>query len=111
MLQQFEWRHLSNVVSSYDTNCVKQFIEKRSKIIFNQKECPNSDPIVVAQPTTITTSIAASFSSFFQSLPAFQSLSRATQSYLCKINIRPLIFPNIYELNQSCFSETWQVNL
>ena len=109
-LQPFEWGHLSNIIVCYDTQCVKQFIEKRSTMIFNRENQLGDQPTILAQPTTITTSITTSFTSFFQSLPAFQSLSRGTQLYLCRVNIRPLIFPNICELNQSCFAEPWQVN-
>jgi hypothetical protein len=55
-------------------------------------------------------SVTISLSSFARSLPAFQSLSRSVQNFLCENNLRRLIFVNIHELNQSCFSEPWQVN-
>ena len=109
LLQSFEWNHLSNIIFAYDNNCIKQFVEKRSATVIKPTVSANGDLVITPQPTAITASIASSVSLFFQSLPAFCSLSRSTRTFLCKANIRPLIFPNVHELNQSCFAEPWQV--
>lgn len=58
--------------------------------------------------TTRVNNIKA-YISFLSSLPVIRSLSRDNRSYLCKHNIRSLIFLNYYELDQACFSEPWQV--
>jgi hypothetical protein len=109
---EIDWRHLSNIVHAYDTYCLETFIQQRETKIFNRtsqildEQSTNKYPTTL---TTLTTSIILGISSFFNSLPAYYSLSRITRNYLFKTNIRPLIFPNIHELNQSCFSEPWQV--
>ena len=54
-------------------------------------------------------SVTRSLSTFIRSLPAFQTLPRPTQKVLCEANLRRLIPLNLYELNQSCFSEPQQV--
>ncbi|UJR27533.1 hypothetical protein I4U23_008816 [Adineta vaga] len=59
-------------------------------------------------PTAATMAIVLSVSAFLKALPAYHSLPRSIRNYLCKTNIRPLIFPSIHELNQSCFHEAWQ---
>lgn len=47
--------------------------------------------------------------SFLSSMPIIRSLSSKDRLYLCKHNVRSLIFLNYYELDQACFSEAWQV--
>ena len=53
--------------------------------------------------------IVSCATSFLQSLPAFYSLSRSARNYLLRVNLRPLIFPNLHELTQNCYAEPWQV--
>lgn len=60
----------------------------------------------IAIPTCLT----ASLFSFIQSLPAFNCLSQNNRNHLIKNNLRLLLFPNMFELNQACYSEPWQVN-
>ncbi len=88
---------------------MKTFIQQRETKIFDRTLQISDEQSINKHPTTLTTSIILGISSFFNSLPAYYSLSRITRNYLFKTNIRPLIFPNIHELNQSCFSEPWQV--
>jgi hypothetical protein len=103
---EIDWRHLSNIVYAYDTCCLKTYLEQRANLYSHetlQKE-PTVEHYIV-----LPMSIIVSLASFIKSLPAFQSLSRNNQSFLCKSNLRRLMFVNIHELNQSCFSEPWQV--
>ena len=109
--EQIDWRHLSNIIYAYDTYCSKAFAKQRGEMIFNKESQPVDEQISNKHPTTLTMCIVLAVSTFLKSLPAFYSLPRSTRNYLCKTNIRPIIFPNVYELNQSCFSEPWQVDL
>ena len=59
--------------------------------------------------TALPMSLASSLFTFFRSLPAFNSLSQKNQTFLNTNNLRTLIFPNMFELNQTCYSESWQV--
>jgi hypothetical protein len=52
-----------------------------------------------------------SFLSFISSIPVIQLLSNSNRFYLCKHNIRSLIFPNLHEIEQTCFTESSQVNI
>ncbi|CAF1537328.1 unnamed protein product, partial [Adineta steineri] len=107
---EIDWRHLSNIVYAYESCCIKTYVRQRSTVIFNRTpQSPNEQPYSI-YPTTITMSIVLAVSSFLKTLPAYYSLPRSTRNYLCKTNIRPLIFPNLHELNQTCFAEPWQVN-
>jgi hypothetical protein len=107
LLNEIDWCHLSNIVYAYDTHCLKTYVEQRGKMLFygtSEHERTIEDYSVF--PISVTLSISA----FARSLPAFQSLSRSVQNFLCENNLRRLIFMNLHELNQSCFSESWQVN-
>ncbi|CAF4218625.1 unnamed protein product, partial [Adineta steineri] len=104
---EIDWRHLSNIVYAYESCCIKTYVQQRSSVIFNRTpQSPNEQPYNI-YPTTITMSIVLAVSSFLKTLPAYYSLPRSTRNYLCKTNIRPLIFPNLHELNQTCFAEPW----
>lgn len=63
----------------------------------------------LGQPAVLNKCIISSVLSFLQSLPAFYSLTKSARNYLCKTNLRPLIFPNVRELDQCCFASSWQV--
>ena len=102
---EIDWSHLSNIVTAYDSCCIKVYIQQRSTSIFKTTRV-----ILDEQPTTLASSIVLAFSTFIKSLPAYYSLPRSARNHLSKTNIRPLMFPNIHELSQSCFSEPWQVN-
>ena len=104
-----DWSHLSNIRAAYDTHSIKTFIHQRDTIVFTQPAFHFSHPIIQPHPATLTASITSAAAAFLQSLPAFRSLSRSARKHLCETNLRPLIFPNLYELNHSCFSEPWQV--
>jgi hypothetical protein len=106
LLNEIDWCHLSNIVYAYDTHCLKTYVEQRGKMLFygiSEHERTIEDYSVF--PISVTLSISA----FARSLPAFQSLSRSVQNFLCENNLRRLIFMNLHELNQSCFSESWQI--
>ena len=102
---EIDWCHLSNIVTAYDVYCLQTYSKQRSTIVLDR-----TPPLSNEQPATLTSSIVLAFSTFIKSLPAYYSLPRSARNHLSKTNIRPLIFPNIHELNQSCFSEPWQVN-
>ena len=106
---EIDWRHLSNIVYAYDSCCVKTYVRQRSTVVFNTSPQPPHEQPINIYPTTMTMSVVLSLSSFLKTLPSYYSLPRATRSYLCKTNLRPLIFPSIHELNQSCYAEAWQV--
>ncbi len=107
LLNEIDWRHLSNIVYAYDTHCLKTFIEQRANIFIDETSLKEW---TIERYSAIPMSIILSLASFIRSLPAFHSLLRTVQSLLCKHNLRPLIPVNIYELNQSCFFEPCQVN-
>ncbi len=109
--QEIDWSHLSNIVYAYDTCCLKTFTQQRETLIFNRSSQILDQQSTNKHPTTLTMSIVLAISSFLQSLPAFYSLPHTTRNYLCKTNIRSLIFPTVHELNQSCYSEPWQVKI
>jgi hypothetical protein len=106
---ELDWTHLSNIVNVYDSHCIKIFNQQRTSTILNTTSLESGEQSITKHPTALTACIVLAFSSFIKSLPAFYSLPRSTRNCLSKTNIRPLIFPNIYELNQSCYSESWQV--
>ncbi len=107
--QEIDWLHLSNLIYAYDSCCIETFIQQRSTIVFNRTLEISDEKSINKHPKTLTMSIVVAISSFLKALPAYYSLPRTTRNYLSKTNIRPLIFPSVYELNQSCFSEPWQV--
>jgi hypothetical protein len=107
LLNEIDWSHLSNIVYAYDTHCLKTYVEQRGKMLFYST--PEHER-TIEDYSVLPVSVTISISSFVKSLPAFQSLSRMIQNYLFTSNLRRLIFVNIHELNQSCFSEPWQVN-
>jgi len=106
LLSEIDWRHLSNIVAAYDTCCLKTYVEQREKMFFGET---SQKQWTIEHYSVIPMSLTLSLSSFIRSLPAFQSLSRTVQFFLCKNNLRRLMFINMHELNQSCFSEPWQV--
>ncbi|CAF1013512.1 unnamed protein product [Adineta ricciae] len=108
LLAEIDWSHLSNISYAYDSCCVKSYVRQRTATIFNGTSSVSDNQSINIYPTVVTTSIVLSVSSFLKSLPAFYSLPRVIRNYLCKTNIRPLIFPNIYELQQCCYHEPWQ---
>ncbi|CAF1135369.1 unnamed protein product [Rotaria sordida] len=106
LISKLDWRHLSNIVYAYDTCCVETYLEQRVNMFahdISQKE------LLMKHYGVLPMSLIISLISFLRSLPAFQSLVRSNQSFLCQNNIRRLIFANLHELNQSCFSEPWQI--
>jgi hypothetical protein len=106
LLDESDWRHLSNIVYAYDTYCLKTYVEERAKMFIDETSERGQ---IIDQYVAVPMKATLSLSSFIRSLPAFQSLSQSIQSFLCQSNLRRLIFPNLQEINQSCFSEPWQV--
>ncbi|UJR27536.1 hypothetical protein I4U23_008818 [Adineta vaga] len=107
LLNEIDWQHLSNVKYAYDTHCLKVYLERCATVfsseIFQEKSA-------VEYYSSLPSNLAYSLLSFVKTLPAFQSLSRNQQISICKNNLRRLMLVNNYELNQSCFSESWQID-
>lgn len=99
-LTENDWMILSNVVNSYENFCLKTYVEKRRR--FDDDE----DHFISFCLNNINP-----FVSFLSSIPAVKNLSSADRIYLCKQNVCPLIFANLHELEQTCFSEPWQVDV
>ncbi|CAF1304326.1 unnamed protein product [Adineta ricciae] len=110
LLDESDWLHISNIVSIYDTHCLQTYLDRRA-ITFNNRLSQSDDYFLLTYSTLLPMNIALSLFSFFRALPAARSLSHVNQSYLCKTNIRPLLFLNMFELNQLCFTEQCQERL
>jgi hypothetical protein len=93
-------------VSAFDTYCLKTYAQQRVTMFTSYENGHMFNKHSIALPLSLTVSLI----SFLRSLPAFHTLSNTNRSYLYKNNLRALIIPNMVELNQSCFSESWQVN-
>ena len=106
LLNELDWQHLSNVVYAYDTCCLKTFLERRATLFPTEVHEKRS---IAEYSTLVPFNLVLSVSSFVRALPAFHSLSRNEQIAVCRNNLRRLMLINRYELNQSCFSERWQV--
>lgn len=105
-LTSMDWCHLSTLVSLYDNYAMKAFVEERSKMVFEEVMEGNW---LMKNYMIAPISVSMSLTCFLKALPTFQALCRSNQNYLCKNNLRRLIFLNLYELKQSCFFEPWQV--
>lgn len=103
LMNEFDWRHVSNIVSSYDTCCVNTYIQRRSMLSYSIERTPMEHVFIFSM--NLTTSLYA----FIRSLPSFHSLSSVNQIHLCKSHFSNLFFPNFFELKQICFAEPWQV--
>ncbi|CAF3742226.1 unnamed protein product [Rotaria sp. Silwood1] len=111
LLRESDWRHLKNIVSAYETHCLKTYIQQRSAMYNSEATSCHQSHIPSKYFTAIPMTLTISLCSFLQSLPAFHSLSQINRTFLCKNNLRSLLFPNMFELKQSCFSESWQNSL
>ncbi|CAF3122118.1 unnamed protein product [Rotaria sp. Silwood2] len=111
LLRESDWCHLTNIVSAYETHCLKTYIQKCSDMYNNETTSSMHIHAPSKYCTAIPMTLTASLCSFLQSLPAFHSLSQINRTFLCKNNLRSLLFPNMFELRQSCFSEPWQMSL
>jgi hypothetical protein len=100
---------LSNIVSAYDTYCLKSYIQQRSTNYADETTSSQREYMPMKHHTALPMSLTIALSSFIRSLPAFHCLSRTHQNIVCDRNLRPLLFLNMFELNQTCFSEPWQV--
>ncbi|CAF3382811.1 unnamed protein product [Rotaria socialis] len=107
LISKTDWCHLSNIVYAFDTYCVKTYLEHRTNIFQNEISQKEKQ---LNHYKMLPMSITFALGSFLKELPAFQSLSRTNQLFLCKNNLRRLIFMNFHELNQACFSEPWQID-
>lgn len=108
LLNESDWRHLSNIVSAYETFCLQSYLQQRSAAFLNEPLYHNEHSRL-QQHVTLPMNLTSSLFAFLGSLPVTRSLSHMNQTYLSKHNLRPLLFPNMLELNQLCFREPWQV--
>ncbi|CAF1961849.1 unnamed protein product [Rotaria magnacalcarata] len=111
LLKEKDWRLLSKIVDAYENYCLKIFIEKRKNIINNEINFDNKPSANINHYKEVCLNNIKSFLSFLLSIPTVQSLSTNDRYYLFKHNIRSLILPNFHEIEQTCFSESWQVNM
>jgi hypothetical protein len=109
LLCESDWKHISNIVSAYDTNCVKSYVQQRSAIFMNRTTLYQCENMPMKHYTALPMSLTVSLSAFLRALPAFHSLSNINRTFLYKNNLRSLLFLTMFEVNQSCFSEPWQV--
>ncbi len=108
-LRESDWRHLSNIVSAYDTYCLKTYVQQRSIMFTNETKSYSYEYMRIRPYTALPMSLSVSLLSFLRSLPAFHSLSQINRTYLIRNNLLSLLFLNMCELNQTCYSEPWQV--
>ena len=106
LLSTNDWTHLSNIVSAYETFCIKTYNTERAKML--PPQTPPGER-TIEDYASLPMSVTLALSAFIKSLPAYQSLPRPAQKVLCESNLRRLISMNLFELNHSCFSEPWQV--
>ncbi|CAF1388192.1 unnamed protein product [Rotaria sordida] len=111
LLHESDWCHLTNIVSAYETHCLKTYIQQRSTMYSNETKSCQHQHLPTKYCTALPMTLTISLCSFLQSLPAFHSLSHINRMFLCKNNLRLLLFPNMFELRQSCFFEPWQISL
>jgi hypothetical protein len=112
LLEEKDWRLLSNIVYAYDNYCLKLFTQNRQNIFNNQIVLFSEQPLLkINHHIAIRLNTITSFLSFLSSIPIIQSLSNSNRLYLCKHNIRLLLFPNLHEIDQTCFTELSQVNI
>ena len=109
LLRESDWILLSNIVNAYDNYCLKHYIQKRRTIFDEEIDSSRQMFSILKYQNASMTNHINSFLSFLLSMPIVQSLASSDRLYLCKHNIRPLVFPNMHELEQTCFSESWQV--
>lgn len=106
-LQENDWILLSNIVQAYDNYCLKFYTERRHLLTIDEIETFSK---LKYHAASILNQIS-SFLSFLNSMPIIQNLDHDDRIYLCKHNIRPLIFPHRHELEQTCFSESWEAKI
>ncbi|CAF0827520.1 unnamed protein product [Rotaria sp. Silwood1] len=111
LLKETDWKLLSNIVYAYDNYCLKNFTQARRNIFNNETHLFEQPLSKIHHHTAMRLNNITSLVSFLLSIPIVQSLSTSDRYYLCKHNIRPLIFPNLHEIEQTCFTESWQVNI
>jgi hypothetical protein len=75
----------------------------------NETRSYSYETMPVKPHSALPMSLTASLFPFLRSLPAFHSLPQINQIYLSKNNLHVLLSLNRFELNQTCYSEPWQV--
>ena len=100
-----DWRLLSNIVYSYENYCLKLYTQHRNKIKFSEDSLSK-----IEYHQSLRINNMKSLLSFLYSIPIIRSLSKTNRIYLCQHNIRLLIFPNLHEIEQTCFAESFQIN-
>ena len=108
-LHEKDWILLSNIVNAYEKFCLKAYIDKRSTMLSIEFQSLENLSQRTKYCINNYVNTISSFLSFLSSIPIVKSLNNSDRIYLCQHNVRPLVFPNLHELEQSCFSEPWQV--
>ncbi|UJR27537.1 hypothetical protein I4U23_008819 [Adineta vaga] len=111
LLEEKDWRLLSNIYNAYDNYCVKIYTTTREKIFNDNKNYSDEKLFYLQHHTAMRVNCVSSLSSFLSSIPLIQSLSHSNRSYLYQHNVLPLIMQNLHELDQTCFSLAWQITI
>ncbi|CAF3382969.1 unnamed protein product [Rotaria socialis] len=109
-LRESDWCHLLNTIATYYIHCLKTYISQRSTVFADETTLYQHQPTPLKHFTTLPMNLAASLCSFFSSITNLSFSIKHKSNYLCKNNLRSLLFPNIIEIGQSCFSEPWQIS-
>ncbi|UJR21641.1 hypothetical protein I4U23_024718 [Adineta vaga] len=109
LLNEIDWMHVSNIVSMYDSQCLKHYIQERMNTLNILSNVTDEAQFNIDYHATTTVNKMTSFILFISTIPTVKSLPKDDRIYLCKHNIRPLILLNSHELDQQCYSEPWQL--
>lgn len=101
-----DWNHLSNIVSAYETHCLETFVQQRMTMYPIERS--SIDQSYGKHLVDLPMSFMISLREFLHSLPLYHTLKRIDQIYLNHVNLRPLIFMNMFEIRQTCYFESWQ---
>jgi len=85
------------------------FRDNRQQIFNNPLKFSDSSVAKINHHMTIRVNNITALLKFLISIPSIQSLPYHERLFLSRHNVRPLIFLNLLELEQTCFSESWQV--
>lgn len=110
LLEEKDWTFLSNIVAAYDNYCLNIFRDNQQRIFANPVDFHELTLAKINHHTTVRLNNITSLLQFLKSIPLIQSLPYNERCFLSQHNIRPLIFLNLFEIEQTCFTESWQVS-
>lgn len=110
-LEEKDWTFLSNIVGAYENYCLNMFRDNRQQMFHNPVKDLNSSIAKIDHHMKIRLNNITSLLKFLTSIPLIQSLPYSERYFLSRYNIRPLILLNLFEIEQTCFAESWQTNI